>query len=557
MKRIRLALLQSCEQNEILEAMNSIENFLVGRSMSEEEAMSIRSSLALLASLKASFDVLRDNRADPLDGASLFDATTSSQEEEKQPPVPETNETSPKDPSAQPAEKPRRRGKGSPKPKPSEILHPLPEDKKTCTECGKAMHKAHCRVRSIIQLVSMRLEKHLVETARCLTCDTKVEAEGPKQKTIGRFSLEAGSFCIAMRYIFGMPSKRMEQVTELLGYRVSDSSQWNLFSRVAKILHPFYLFLKNEASQAGVASFDDTNVKIIELRGKVLEGLQDILRRQGSKENRTGVHTTATRAQVKGGVICLFDSGLHHGGEVFERLMRGRTCQDQVITMTDALAANSSRLGKVAVPVVEANCNSHALRKFKEVRDNPVFTRDADEMLVRYRMIFNLEGELKGVSAQERLRRHREESLPLMEWMKKRAEEVEISQEIEPSSGLGKAFSYFRNRYEQLTAFCREEGAPVCNNATERVLKRVIRHRRNSQYFRTLEGAAVGDLFWTILVTAIENGLNPTDYLSQLLENPEDWEKSPEDWLPWNFEATKERLETGRRRHSRLFEMTA
>jgi len=79
MKRIRLALLQSCEQNEILEAMNSIENFLVGRSMSEEEAMSIRSSLALLASLKASFDVLRDNRADPLDGASLFDATTSSQ----------------------------------------------------------------------------------------------------------------------------------------------------------------------------------------------------------------------------------------------------------------------------------------------------------------------------------------------------------------------------------------------------------------------------------------------------------------------------------------------
>ena len=65
----------------------------------------------------------------------------------------------------------------------------------------------------------------------------------------------------------------------------------------------------------------------------------------------------------------------------------------------------------------------------------------------------------------------------------------------EPNSGLGKAISYLLRHWRPLTLFLRQVGAPLDNNVVERALKRAILHRKNSLFYRTLNGADVGDLF--------------------------------------------------------------
>ena len=50
-----------------------------------------------------------------------------------------------------------------------------------------------------------------------------------------------------------------------------------------------------------------------------------------------------------------------------------------------------------------------------------------------------------------------------------------------------------------LTLFLREPGAPVDNNLVERILKKAILHRRNSLFYKTLNGARVGDLFMSLI----------------------------------------------------------
>jgi transposase len=40
-----------------------------------------------------------------------------------------------------------------------------------------------------------------------------------------------------------------------------------------------------------------------------------------------------------------------------------------------------------------------------------------------------------------------------------------------------------------LTAFLREAGAPLDHNLCERALKRVVLHRKNALFYRTLHGA--------------------------------------------------------------------
>src|SRR5262245_13692351 len=65
----------------------------------------------------------------------------------------------------------------------------------------------------------------------------------------------------------------------------------------------------------------------------------------------------------------------------------------------------------------------------------------------------------------------------------------------EPNSALGSATRYVLRHWEKLTLFLRQAGAPLDNNLCERALKKAILHRKNAPFYRTENGARVGDLF--------------------------------------------------------------
>src|SRR5881396_1953620 len=87
---------------------------------------------------------------------------------------------------------------------------------------------------------------------------------------------------------------------------------------------------------------------------------------------------------------------------------------------------------------------------------------------------------------------------------------------VEPNSGLGQAITYMRRHWEKLTLFLRQAGAPLDNNLCERALKKAILHRKNALFYKTRNGARVGDLFMSLIYTCQLNEANPFDYLTQL-----------------------------------------
>jgi hypothetical protein len=99
--------------------------------------------------------------------------------------------------------------------------------------------------------------------------------------------------------------------------------------------------------------------------------------------------------------------------------------------------------------------------------------------------------------------------------------------------------------WEALTRFLQVEGSPLDNNITERALKRAIQHRKNSLFYKTLNGARVGDTFMTLIHTAELNGVNAFDYLVALLRHPAQIAASPAEWMPWTYRRTLERLGGG------------
>ena len=80
------------------------------------------------------------------------------------------------------------------------------------------------------------------------------------------------------------------------------------------------------------------------------------------------------------------------------------------------------------------------------------------------------------------------------------------------------------------------------NNLVERGLKKAILHRKNSLFYKTLNGAEVGDLYLTLIHTCELNEVNPFEYLTELQRHTEELTVKPADWMPWNYSQTLQRI---------------
>ena len=78
-------------------------------------------------------------------------------------------------------------------------------------------------------------------------------------------------------------------------------------------------------------------------------------------------------------------------------------------------------------------------------------------------------------------------------------------------------------------------GAPLDNNICERALKQAILHRKNALFYKTLNGAAVGDLFMSFIHTCRLRKVNALHYLTELQRHAEQAALEPNLWMPWNY----------------------
>lgn len=107
-------------------------------------------------------------------------------------------------------------------------------------------------------------------------------------------------------------------------------------------------------------------------------------------------------------------------------------------------------------------------------------------------------------------------------------------------SRLGKAFSYTKRHRQGLTSFLRVPGPPLDNNAAEWELKPAQRHRKNSLFYLTEAGAAVGDVLMSVIRTCVANLVDPVGYLTTISLHAREVRRAPQKWLPWSFESPPE-----------------
>jgi hypothetical protein len=236
--------------------------------------------------------------------------------------------------------------------------------------------------------------------------------------------------------------------------------------------------------------------------------------------------------------IALFFTGHQHAGEnLRDVLLKRAEGLNPPIQMCDGLSRNIPDVPE-ELKVILSNCLAHSRRQFVDIASR--FPEECRFVLEVFRDVYHNDSvaRRKGLSPEDRLALHKAQSAPRMEdlrlWMKEQLSE----KKVEPNSGLGEAILYTQKRWDHLTRFLEIPGAPLDNNAAERILKKAILSRKNSYFYKTSRGAHVGDVFMSLIHTAEIAKANPFDYLTELQKHAGEVKRNPSQWMPWNYRET-------------------
>lgn len=195
-------------------------------------------------------------------------------------------------------------------------------------------------------------------------------------------------------------------------------------------------------------------------------------------------------------------------------------------------------------PLTQALCWAHSRRKFfvladiaanaKRGKNAAPISPMALEAVKRIDGLFDIEREINGLDADQRLERRRKESLPLVDdlqaWLQ--TERAKLSR----SSPVAEAIDYMLKRWDGFTSFLADGRICLTNNAAERALRGFALGRKSWLFAGSDRGADRAAFVATLIMTAKLNNIDPQAWLADVLARIADTPITRlEQLLPWNW----------------------
>jgi len=420
------------------------------------------------------------------------------------------------------------------------IAHASLKPGNRCPECqkGKVYEQKEPALRiRVVGQAPIAATVYELERLRCNLCGEIFEAAAPASVGEKKYDETAAAMIALLKYGSGVPFYRLEGLEASLGIPLPASTQWEIVEEIAGVIRPACDELLRQAAQGEVFYNDDTSMKILALARASPQRAEE--EASSSSKERTGLFTSGIVSTTRQGqrIVMFFTGGKHAGENLARVLVERAKGLAPPIQMCDALSRNVPKLPE-KLEILLGNCNAHARRRFVQVTPN--FPQECQFVLESLREVYryDAEAEAQGLSPEARLRFHQEHSQPVMDTLHAWFETQFAEKRVEPNSGLGEAITYCLKRWDRLTLFLREAGAPLDSNLVERALKKAILHRKNSLFYKTTNGAEVGDLFMSLIHTCELNGIPSLGYLIALQKYARHVAEHPAAWMPWSYRDT-------------------
>ena len=388
------------------------------------------------------------------------------------------------------------------------------------TTCG-----CGCQLKRIGEDVSEKLdytpgvftvEQHIRGKWACVQCETLIQAPVPAQ-IIDKGIPTAGLLAqvLVAKYSDHLPLYRQEHIFGRAGVALPRSTlaQWVGICGVQ--LQPLVDALKGEILRHSVLHADETPVEVLKPGTKkthraylwayapgAFEDLKAVV--YDFCESRAGEHCRTFLGEWKGSLVCDDYAGYKAG------FVSGLT---------------------------EAGCMAHARRKFFDLHVSSK-SQIAGQACAFISQLYDVEREVKHLSADERLQVRQRESKPLAdafkEWM------LLQRQKITEGSATAKALDYSLKRWGPLTQFLDDGQLPIDNNWIENQIRPIAIGRNNWLFAGSLRAGQRAAAVMSLIQSAKLNGHDPYAYLKDVLTRlPTHKNSQIEELLPHRWQSTR------------------
>lgn len=399
----------------------------------------------------------------------------------------------------------------------------VPEENRQCPCCGDTMPIIDTDVRERLEYIpakSLVHEMHYPKRA-CGKCKQAVTVAPPPAADQDGASLTAGSrygFGVTAQIILGkyadhLPLYRLEDVFARAGVVIPRSTQVNLLDAAADLLSPLIAYMTSLLLRSHVIGMDDTPVRLQDpsMPGKM----------------RTARFWLARgRDEAPYNVFFFHESRERDGPSKFLRDYSGCVTVD-AYGVNDGVYLPSDKPGR---NILASCCNAHARRKFESAKSND--PKRAAQALAYYRQLYDIEDRGRELSAADRLKLRRVESLPLLEQFKAWLDVQKADPRVLPKSEIGGAVRYALNQWKPLLLFTTDGRLPIDNNDTERDLRRLTIGRKNWLFIGSAAAGDVAATMYTLIASASRHNLDLWAYLDDVLRRLAGGQTELESLLP-------------------------
>ncbi len=391
---------------------------------------------------------------------------------------------------------------------PVEIIeHILPEDERVCSECGGALHTMGRETREELKIIPAKavIVRHVRHVYSCRVCENTsdhvkmIKADMPEPVIKGGFaSPESVAHIAVQKFMMASPLYRQEKEWELSGILLSRQTMSNwLIKTSEELLCPIYEELKRILCEHEVLHADESTLQVLKEPEKPAQSKSYmwLYRTSGEAEHQIVLYEyQPDRKRIHPEEFLENFSGYIH---------------------TDGYDGYHNLPERITV----VGCWAHLRRKlFDALKTLPKDSRPASNAAkgVAYcDKLFHLEKQFVSMTPENRSKERELKSRPLMDeffcWIDNLG--------VLPGTLLGKAVHYAKSQRKYLERYLLDGRLEISNNRAERSIKPFVIGRKNWLFSNTPNGAKASAIYYSLIVTAKENGLNPFEYLSWVLMN--------------------------------------
>lgn len=391
----------------------------------------------------------------------------------------------------------------------------LSDDQKPCPCCGELRQRIGQDTSWQLEFIPGHFERieHVRHKYACKQCEQ--EAVNPNIQLADKPSqpIDKGlagpgllAYIITAKFADYLPLYRLESIFERNGFEI-DRATLGIWCRdVAQMVTPLYDLMVARMLQSHVICTDDTEMPMLS---------------PGNGKTRPA------RMWVYVGDECypynLFNFTLSRNRDGPIRFLASY----QQTLMADAYGGYDGVV--VTGGITRAGCWAHARRKFVDAeKSHPIIAQLA---VARIGQLYAIEAQAKPLDPSDRLQRRQTQSLPVLRELHGRL--LQWKDQLLPKHPMAQAVGYALNQWNELNVFAADAAVPIDNNISEREMKRIVLHRKNSLFVGNERGGQTAAILSSLTSTCRRHDINPQRYLTQLLTNLPDTPISQlHQWLP-------------------------